>query len=117
ADDVFFPQFVDFLTRNSDLAGQLIFELGQQAFAARTAVQSRNMDKLADLGFRFSVDKVSDVELDFADFARAEVKFVKIAADVLLEELMDSEGRLAPRSLRHVEPGDFAELARRFGVE
>src|SRR4029077_10020309 len=48
ADEVFFPQFMEFLTANKDLGGALIFELGQSAFDARGAVEARNMGKLAD---------------------------------------------------------------------
>src|SRR5207237_10204101 len=59
-DDSFFPQFLELLAANRDLAGALVFEVGQAAFDSRGAVESRNMGKLADLGFRFSIDKVAD---------------------------------------------------------
>ena len=62
------------MAANRDLADSLIFELGQGAFDARGSVEARNMAKLADLGFRFSLDKVSDLDLDFQDLARADVK-------------------------------------------
>ncbi len=65
ADESFFPQFLDLLAANRDLSGALIFEIGQAAFDARGSVEARNMGKLADLGFRFSLDKVVDIlELD-----------------------------------------------------
>ena len=59
------------------------------------------MAKLADLGFRFSIDKVTDLDLDFQDLARADVAFVKIAAPLLLDELQDDgrppDAALVPR--------------------
>jgi cyclic-di-GMP phosphodiesterase TipF (flagellum assembly factor) len=116
-DDVFFPQFLDFLSKNKDLAGALIFELGQNAFSERGSVEARNMAKLADLGFRFSLDKVKDLDLDFADLSRADVKFLKISADVLLDQLLEVEGRLALKSMRDLQASDFAALTRRYGVE
>jgi cyclic-di-GMP phosphodiesterase TipF (flagellum assembly factor) len=116
-DEVFFPQFLEFLSKNKDLAGALIFELGQTAFSERGSVEARNMAKLADLGFRFSLDKVSDLELDFADLSRADVKFLKISADVLLDQLLEVEGRMALRSMRDLQASDFAALTRRYGVE
>jgi cyclic-di-GMP phosphodiesterase TipF (flagellum assembly factor) len=76
-DEVFFPQFLEFLGQNKDMAGGLIFELGQAAFDRRGSVEARNMAKLADLGFRFSLDKVSDLDLDFQDLSRSDVKFVR----------------------------------------
>jgi cyclic-di-GMP phosphodiesterase TipF (flagellum assembly factor) len=117
ADEVFFPQFLDFLSQNRDLAGALIFELGQEAFAERGSTEARNMGKLADLGFRFSLDKVRDLDFDFADLARADVKFLKISADVLLDQLLEVEGRLALRAMRDLQASDFAALTRRYGVE
>ncbi len=116
-DEVFFPQFLEFLSQNRDLAGALIFELGQAAFGDRGSLEARNMAKLADLGFRFSLDKVSDLDLDFADLARADVKFVKIGADVLLEQLIEIDGRTALASLPDVQASDYAALTRRYGVE
>ena len=116
-DEVFFPQFLEFLSRNRDLGGALIFELGQNAFAQRGSVEARNMAKLADLGFRFSLDKVSDLDLDFADLSRADVKFLKISADVLLDQLLEVEGRMALKSMRDLQASDFAALTRRYGVE
>ncbi|HLK24482.1 MAG TPA: EAL domain-containing protein [Caulobacteraceae bacterium] len=116
-DETFFPQFLEFLSENKDMAGSLIFELGQGAFDRRGGTEARNMAKLADLGFRFSLDKVVDLDLDFADLARADVKFVKLAADVLLNQLLEVEGRLTLRSLKDINAADFADLTRRYGIE
>jgi len=117
ADETFFPQFLEFLGQNKDAAGGLIFELGQSAFDARGAAEARNMAKLADMGFRFSLDKVTELALDFADLARADVKFVKISGAVMLEQMLGSEGRLSLKSTRDIDAADFAALSRRYGVE
>ena len=117
ADETFFPQFLEFLSQNKDLSGALIFELGQQAFDARGSVEARNMAKLADLGFRFSLDKVSDLDLDFQDLARADVSFLKISAEVMLSQLLEVDGMLALKSLKDLAAADFADLTRRYGVE
>jgi len=117
ADETFFPDFLDILTANKDLAGALIFEVGQQAFEARGSVEARNMGKLADLGFRFSIDKVTDLDLDLQDLSRSDVKFVKVAAQFLLDEMTEVDGRLILRSLPDLAAEDFSALARRYGVE
>jgi cyclic-di-GMP phosphodiesterase TipF (flagellum assembly factor) len=117
SDEVFFPQFLEFLSDNRDLHGGLIFEIGQAAFDARGSVEARNMGKLADLGFRFSLDKVTDLDLDLQDLSRADVKFLKIAAPVLLDELTEVDGRLVLRSLPDLAAEDFTTLTRRYGVE
>ena len=75
------------------------------------------MAKLADLGFKFSIDKISDLFLDFQDLARADVKYLKIAADVLLTQLHEREERLTLKPMPEIAAADFANLARRYGVE
>jgi cyclic-di-GMP phosphodiesterase, flagellum assembly factor TipF len=117
SDEVFFPQFLEFLAENKDLAGALIFELGQAAFVARGSVEARNMAKLADLGYRFSLDKVIDLQIDLIDLSRADVKFLKIGAPVLAEQLAEVNGRLTLKAFRDLEAADFAAMTRRYGVE
>jgi cyclic-di-GMP phosphodiesterase TipF (flagellum assembly factor) len=116
-DETFFPQFLDLLSANRDLAGALIFELGQAAYDARGAVEARNMGKLADLGFRFSLDKITDLDLDFQDLARSDVKFIKIGAQFLLDQLMETADGLVLRGLPDLAAEDFASLTRRYGID
>lgn len=116
-DETFFPQFLDFLSENRDLNQALIFELGQANFDARGAVEARNMAKLADLGFRFSIDKVQTLDLDFADLQRSDVKFMKVSADLLIETLLDTDAASALPALRDISAADFAGVTRRYGIE
>jgi cyclic-di-GMP phosphodiesterase TipF (flagellum assembly factor) len=116
-DDEFFPQFLELLAANRDLAGALIFEIGQAAFEARGRTESRNMGRLADLGFRFSIDKVSNLDFDLQDFARCDVKFVKVGAQMLIEQMVEVENRLVLRSMPDLAAEDFAALARRYGMQ
>lgn len=116
-DEEFFPQFIDLLRANRDLAPALVFEIGQAAFTQRNAVQARNMAKLADLGFRFSLDKVTELDLDLQDLQRCDVKFVKVGAQALLDDLTEIDGRLVLRSMPDLAAEDFALLARRYGVD
>lgn len=117
ADESFFPQFLDLLAANRDLSGALIFELGQAAFDARGAVEARNMGKLGELGFRFSIDKVTNLDIDFQDLARSDVKFLKLSAPVLLDELVETDEGLVLRSMPDLAAQDFSALTRRYGVE
>ena len=118
ADEGFFPQFLEFLSENRDIAGGLIFELGLPAFEQRGSVEARNMAKLSDLGFRFSIDKVGALDLDFRELQRADVKFIKIGADTLVKQLDDADdGRLSLGPMRDLHASEFAGLARRYGAE
>lgn len=116
ADEAFFPQFLDFMRRNSDLAGSLIFEMGLSSFAARGHVAARNMARLADFGFRFSIDKVDDLDLDVADMQRTGVKFVKVSGDTLVDSLK-SRGALGIAAAPGVAAEDYAALLAKHGIE
>jgi len=118
ADEAFFPQFLEFLSENKDMAGGLIFELGLGAFEQRGSIEARNMAKLADLGFRFSIDKVSQLDLDFRELQRADVKFIKITAETLLSHLNnETDERLTLGPMKDLHASDFASLARRYGAD
>ncbi len=116
-DEVFFPQFLEFLNENKDMAGSVIFELGQDAFASRGSVEARNMAKLADLGFRFSIDKVSTIDFDLQDLHRSDVRYVKIGVGLMLDQLLDIEGKPALKFLKDIHAGDYAGLLARYGIE
>ena len=116
-DESFFPQFLEFMSKNRDLAGAVIFELGQDSFDRRSALEQRNMGRLADLGFRFSIDKVQALDFNFADLARSEVKFIKVSADLLLTSLLDDQSRQSVPALKDLHYADYAALTRRYGVE
>lgn len=75
------------------------------------------MAKLADLGFRFSIDKVQTLDVDFADLQRSDVKFMKVAADLMIEQLLDLDGAAPLRSMPDIQAADFAALTRRYGIE
>lgn len=116
-DETFFPQFLEFMAANRDIASSVIFELGQDAFEQRSALESRNMGKLARLGARFSLDKVTALDFDFADLNRAEVKFVKVGADLLLRQLTEDIDSRGSSTFRDLHAADYAALTRRYGVE
>ncbi|MEM9966037.1 MAG: EAL domain-containing protein, partial [Asticcacaulis sp.] len=116
-DEVFFPQFLEFLNENRDLSDSLIFELGQDAFNSRGALEARHMARLADMGFKFSIDKVTSIDFDLHDLQRSDVRYVKIGADMLLEQLLNIEGKPALRFLKDIHAGDYASLLSRYGID
>jgi cyclic-di-GMP phosphodiesterase, flagellum assembly factor TipF len=117
ADEHFFPQFYEFMRENRDLAGSVIFESAQAAFEGRTSIEARAMAKLVDLGFRFSIDKVTNVEMDLPDLERSGVRYVKIAAQTLTHQVV-RQG-LRPRSAitREIAAADIAAVFQRYGID
>lgn len=116
ADQEFFPQFLDFVRRNSDLSESLIFEIGQRAYEGRDLNAARAMAALAEYGFRFSLDKVDTLDFDVADASRAGMHFLKAPADLLIETLRPGENlglSIAPEILAE----DYPSLLAKYGVE
>jgi cyclic-di-GMP phosphodiesterase, flagellum assembly factor TipF len=117
ADEGFFPQFIAFLRQNKDLAGSIIFELSREAFDRLPMAAERNMGRLFDLGFRFSIDRCETVDLDLRKLERMGVRYVKIAGDTLVRQLT-REGAVPVTGLsREFEPTDVASLFARYGVD
>ena len=116
SDEDFFPEFLDFVRQNKDLAGSLIFEISQRAFEERDAIAARNMARMADFGFRFSVDQVQHVDLDLEEMERAGVRFVKIGGQRLLTAINDYEpiAGYEPGAISHE---DMAGLFARHGID
>lgn len=111
ADPDFFPQFMDFMRRNHDLADSLVFEIGQEAFETRSLEAARSIARLADFGFRFSIDHVQDLDADFAEMQRAGVAFFKAPGRLMVETL--SRGG----SIAGVSAEDYAANLARYGIE
>jgi cyclic-di-GMP phosphodiesterase TipF (flagellum assembly factor) len=117
ADENFFPQFLDFMRENRDLAGSVIFEIPQDSYENRTSIEARAMGKLVDLGFRFSIDRVTNTEIDLPDLERSGVRYVKVAANTLVEQIVHRG--LRPRSAitREIASADIAAVYQRYGVD
>jgi cyclic-di-GMP phosphodiesterase, flagellum assembly factor TipF len=117
ADEHFFPQFLDFMRENRDLAGSVIFEIPQASYETRTSTEARAMGKLIDLGFRFSIDKVTSAEIDLPDLERSGVRYAKIPARVLTEQIV--QGGVRPRSAitREIAATDISAVFQRYGVD
>jgi cyclic-di-GMP phosphodiesterase TipF (flagellum assembly factor) len=116
-DDQFFPSFLDFMKENRDLAGSMIFELGVRNFNARSDTATRNMAKLRDLGFRFSLDKGDGLVLDLPELQAAGVRFVKVNGERLLEELTPGGERPITSITREIAPDEVPTLFIRYGVD
>ena len=89
-DRSFFPQFIEFMSENEDLAESLIFELSQDDLADMDEEVELNLQALAAIGFSFSMDRVNRIDLNFENLARRQFRYVKIEAGIL-HELMGED--------------------------
>ncbi|MES1202307.1 MAG: EAL domain-containing protein [Pseudomonadota bacterium] len=117
SDEHFFSQFLEFMRENRDLAGSVIFEIPQASYDARTSVEARAMAKLIDLGFRFSIDKVSSIEIDLPDLERSGVRYVKAAGRVLTDQLIRENKRPRSAITREIAAADVSAVFARYGVD
>ena len=117
ADETFFPQFIAFLRDNKDLAGSIIFEVPREAFDRLSIAGERNMGRLFDLGFRFSIDRCDTIDLDLRKLERVGVRYVKIAGGTLVRQLTQDGARPESGINRHFEAQEVSTLFSRYGVE
>jgi cyclic-di-GMP phosphodiesterase TipF (flagellum assembly factor) len=99
-DESFFPQFIEFMEENHELADSLIFEFSQEDVANHGADVIEHLNALAAIGFGFSMDQVESLDFDFAALAGRHFSYVKIDAETLLSLVQEDEGGFALESLR-----------------
>ena len=105
------------MKENRDLAGSMIFELGVRAFRQRSDTASRNMGRLRDLGFRFSLDKGEGLIFDLPELQASGVRFVKVQGDRLLQELTPGGERPISAVSREISAEDVPAVFARYGVD
>ena len=88
-DRKFFGEFIDFMGDNTGLARNLFFEFSQADITEKWPDIAGDLERLAQLGFHFSMDRIEDLSLDFKDLARRNIRFVKIDAGTLLARRPD----------------------------
>ena len=107
-DESFFSQFVEFMQQHRELSSMLIFEIAQSTFAGAGAAEDANLTRLADLGFSFSMDKITTLDIDFALARQRQVRYFKVPTRLLLGDAAKAGAR--------VHPADLKELLARFGL-
>jgi len=116
-DSTFFPMFLQFMTENRDLSGAVIFEIRADRFETRSRTMRDNMDKLTELGFRFSIDHASDLGLDLPRLQSAGVRFVKMNGAALIDQLRDPAGPRPVSSInRRVDGEEVSAVFSRYGI-
>eukprot|EP00903_Cladosiphon_okamuranus_P001070 g1068.t1 len=109
SDETFFPGFLEFVKDNQNFADVLVFEFAQEDVATMGALELESLSALYDLGFRFSVDRISDMKMDFNSLAGRGFKYGKLNADYLIGRREAKHG--------HIHPSDFGDLLQRYGMQ
>jgi cyclic-di-GMP phosphodiesterase, flagellum assembly factor TipF len=98
----FFSDFVEFMADNARLAPNLIFEFPYATVVNRDHDIEQHLKQLASLGFQFSVDQVSSLNIDCEDLIKNRFKYVKFDAEILLDEVRNPMGPIAVADIKRV---------------
>jgi cyclic-di-GMP phosphodiesterase TipF (flagellum assembly factor) len=92
-DETFFGQFIEFLSENVELANDLIFEFSQTDVETHYNEFAENLDRLSELGFSFSIDRIERLDLNFSEIAKRNFHYIKVEAANLISLAGTERGR------------------------
>ncbi|MBV9564777.1 MAG: EAL domain-containing protein [Bradyrhizobium sp.] len=104
-----FSQCLDFLEANRALAPSLVLEFKQATFRNLGPTEIEHLASLAQRGYRFSIDHVTDLRFEPRELADRGVRFIKIPAELLLDPKQASTS--------DIHPSDLSDLLGRFGID
>ncbi|MET0968637.1 MAG: EAL domain-containing protein [Tardiphaga sp.] len=104
-----FSQCIDFLDANRALAPSFVLEFKQSTFRSLGPIESEHLAALAQRGYRFSIDHVTDLRIEPRDLADRGVRFIKVPAALLLDP--------AQASGSDIHAADLSDLLGRFGID
>ena len=104
-----FAPCLDFLEANRALAPSLVIEFKQATFRNLGPTESEHLAALAQRGFRFSIDHVTDLRIEPRELADHGVRFIKVPAALLLDPKVSSTS--------DIHPSDLSDLLGRFGID
>ncbi|MCG6204899.1 EAL domain-containing protein [Rhodopseudomonas sp. HC1] len=109
SDPAAFAQCLDFLEANRALAPSFVLEFKQSTLRSLGPVEAEHLAALAQRGYRFSIDHVTDLRFEPRELADRGVRFIKVPAALLLEE--------RERPAADIHPADLSDLLGRFGID
>ena len=104
-----FPKLLEFMEANRAIAASLVFEFTQSAVRAMGPIEHESLAALAERGFRFSMDNLTDLRVDARELNERGFRFVKAPAVILFN-------RMSAIST-DIHPADFSDLLGRFGID
>jgi cyclic-di-GMP phosphodiesterase, flagellum assembly factor TipF len=104
-----FTQILDFLEANRALAPSLVIEFKQATFRNLGGTEIEHLAALAQRGYRFSVDHVTDLRIEPRELADRGVRFIKVPAELLLDPKQASTS--------DIHASDLSDLLGRFGID
>ena len=107
-DPEFFPEFISFMDQNRALSESMYFEFSQTMIEQCGMAEEESLSALASLGFRFSLDQVTNLDLDYQALQERGFRYMKIDADVLLHGMSEANAQ--------IQAADIRSYLERFGI-
>ena len=107
--DADFPQFIEFIDANRAIAPALVFEFTQSAVRAMGPIEHEALAAIAERGFRFAMDNLTDLRVEPRELTERGFRFIKAPATLLLN-------RVGAAST-DIHPADLSDLLGRFGID
>jgi cyclic-di-GMP phosphodiesterase, flagellum assembly factor TipF len=104
-----FPKLLEFIEANRAIAPSLVFEFTQSAVRAMGPIEHESLAALAERGFRFAMDNLTDLRVDPRELNERGFRFVKAPAALLLNRLSAAS--------TDIHPQDLSDLLSRFGID
>jgi cyclic-di-GMP phosphodiesterase TipF (flagellum assembly factor) len=104
-----FSKFLEFMEANRAIAPALVFEFSQSAVRAMGPIEHESMAALAERGFRFSMDNLTDLRVNARELNERGFRFVKAPATLLLNRVGIAS--------TDIHPADLSDLLGRFGID
>jgi cyclic-di-GMP phosphodiesterase TipF (flagellum assembly factor) len=102
ADRDFFQQFINLMSQHVELAPNLVFEFAQRGIESADQAVWADLGRLAQMGFRFSIDQIYSLDIDVADLSSRHVRFLKFGADTLLSAVAAGQIGEDPGALKRI---------------
>jgi cyclic-di-GMP phosphodiesterase TipF (flagellum assembly factor) len=107
--DAGFPQLLEFIEANRAIAPSLVFEFTQSAVRNMGPMEHESLAALAERGFRFSIDNLSDLRVEPRELNARGFRFIKAPAMLLLNRVGSATG--------NIHSADFSDLLGRHGID
>ena len=99
-DTEFFPQFLEYMHNNKDLAGQIVFEFDQSAVLKAGVEGEANLNYLSGLGFALSMDHVETLAINFEKLKNMGFKHLKVRAETLMQGMGMAQAAVAAEDIK-----------------
>jgi cyclic-di-GMP phosphodiesterase TipF (flagellum assembly factor) len=84
ADRDFFREFINLMAANAELAPAIVFEFSQRAMDSADDALLADFERLAQLGYRFSLDQVTHFDINPTVLSSRHFRYMKIEAERLI---------------------------------